>query len=99
MNQDDPPSDDNDDNVTDDEEDGQCPECGYFGTLGNYCTNCEDSGMIYDDIDPETGPIPVQEDVEVEEEEEDEVGQCAGCGNYGPLGQKCDDCEGSWIYE
>ena len=29
---------------------GRCPNCEEYGPLGLYCTNCEDSGMIYDGI-------------------------------------------------
>ena len=27
---------------------GQCCVCGGIGALGNYCTTCEDSGLIYE---------------------------------------------------
>ena len=26
---------------------GKCPECNKIGPEGNYCTNCEDTGLIY----------------------------------------------------
>jgi hypothetical protein len=26
---------------------GECNNCGETGIIGNYCVNCEDSGMIY----------------------------------------------------
>lgn len=43
-----------DDEVSGDDEDGddvpagRCPECGEHGLLGSYCSDCEDSGLIYD---------------------------------------------------
>jgi hypothetical protein len=27
---------------------GWCPVCGKHGALGTLCTDCEDSGLIYD---------------------------------------------------
>jgi hypothetical protein len=31
---------------------GRCPNCGDYGPIGTYCTECEDSGMIHDDFNP-----------------------------------------------
>jgi hypothetical protein len=30
---------------------GGCPNCGDYGPIGTYCTECEDSEMIYDEFD------------------------------------------------
>jgi hypothetical protein len=68
----------NDDNETSDDEseeseeclEGRCPECGDLGPRGCLCSNCEDSGLIYDAFDP-TDDFPYELDDEEEEEDED----------------------------
>jgi hypothetical protein len=44
----------NDDQLLGDDKDGEvgwCPVCGKHGVLVTLCTDCEDSGLIYDMFD------------------------------------------------
>jgi hypothetical protein len=40
---------------SDDTELGQCMACDGFGAVHTLCSNCEDSGMLYDRIEPSDG--------------------------------------------
>jgi hypothetical protein len=70
---------------------GQCPECGKHGTIGTFCTNCEDSGLIYDTVDPNDNNQLSGDD------KYGEVGWCPVCSEYGALGTLCTDCEDSGL--
>jgi hypothetical protein len=60
---------------------GQCFACDETGPLYNLCTNCEDSGMIYDKIQSgdDSSASSIQEP----------IGTCSSCHTTGPVGQPC----------
>jgi hypothetical protein len=64
-------------------EQGQCLACDETGPLYHLCTNCEDSGMIYDKIQPSPDSSTSSSEP---------IGTCSGCNTTGPVGQPCITC-------
>lgn len=74
---------------------GECGNCGGTGMIGNYCTNCPDSGMIYEDLSDErpSTPPPILAASQ---------GLCTLCNGVGKRNAYCTstDCRwtNSWYY-
>jgi hypothetical protein len=77
---------------SEDGKEGECPECGDHGPIYNYCFNCEDSGMIYEEI-PTTDSIPSTESDD--EKEGRREGACPECNRAGRAGDSCSHCQDS----
>jgi len=113
-----PSSPDPDSDDYDEEDIGECPSCGQRGPKGNYCGNCEDSGMIFCSSaqatsagkeaprkprkpkkpptpPPSPSPEPSSPEPDSEDYDEDDIGECPGCGQRGPKGNYCGNCEDS----
>jgi hypothetical protein len=60
------------------------------GAIGTFCTNCEDSGLIYDMVD-------ANDDQCLGDDKDGKVGRCPVCGKYGALDTLCTNCEDSGL--
>jgi hypothetical protein len=77
---------------SEDGKEGKCPECGDNGPIYNYCFNCEDSGMTYEEI-PWTDDIPSTNSDD--EKEGSQEGTCPKCNLAGRAGDSCSHCQDS----
>jgi hypothetical protein len=66
---------------------GQCPHCGDvgFGQCGSACVACEDTGMMYESVDPDS-LYPMDDE---EEDEEDTEEKKVGVETF-PVGIDCE---------